>query len=86
MTKLEYKSIYDIVGAAQEVHKTLGRGLSELIYQEAFALEIKVYGLNAISIRKIQTVLYFLPKRTTRPINYNNFCPFKGKNYENFGS
>jgi len=32
MTKQEYKSIYDVVGVAQEVHKTLGRGLSELIY------------------------------------------------------
>ena len=29
MTRQEYKNIYDVVGAAQEVHKTLGRGLSE---------------------------------------------------------
>ena len=41
MTKLEYKSIYDLVGAAQEVHATLGRGLAEPIYQEALALEMK---------------------------------------------
>jgi hypothetical protein len=26
MTRQEYKDIYDIVGVAQEVHKTLGRG------------------------------------------------------------
>ena len=41
MTKQEYKDVYDIVGAAMEVYNTLGRGLSELIYQEALAMEMK---------------------------------------------
>ena len=27
MTREEYKSIYDVVGAAQEVHTALGRGV-----------------------------------------------------------
>ena len=45
MTKQEYRDIYDIVGAAQEVHSTLGRGLSEPIYQEALALEMKERGM-----------------------------------------
>ena len=35
MTKQEYKDIYDFVGAAMEVHATLGRGMAEAIYQEA---------------------------------------------------
>ena len=35
MTKQEYKDIYDVVGTAMEVYNTLGRGMSELIYQEA---------------------------------------------------
>ncbi len=46
MTRQEYKDIYDIVGVAQEVHKTLGRGLSELIYQEAMALEMQDRGMK----------------------------------------
>ena len=45
MTKQEYRDIYDIVGAAQEVHSTLGRGLSEPIDQEALALEMKERGM-----------------------------------------
>ena len=40
MTKQEYKDIYDAVGAAMEVYNTLGRGMSELIYQEALAMEM----------------------------------------------
>ena len=32
MTRQEYKDIYEVVGAAMEVHDTLGRGLAEPIY------------------------------------------------------
>ena len=46
MTKQEYKDIYDAVGVAMEVHKTLGRGLAEQIYQEAFAIEMKLRGFQ----------------------------------------
>ena len=44
MTRQEYMDIYDTVGVAMEVHKTLGRGMEEPIYQEAFALEMKLRG------------------------------------------
>ena len=41
MTRQEYKEIYDVVGAAMEVHATLGRGMAEAIYQETLAVEMK---------------------------------------------
>ena len=44
MTKQEYMDMYQVVGVAMEVHKTLGRGLAEQVYQEAFALEMKLRG------------------------------------------
>ena len=39
--------MYDVVGAAMEVHATLGRGLSEPIYQEALMMEMDMRGLKA---------------------------------------
>ena len=47
MTKQEYKDIYDFIGAAMEVHATLGRGMAEAIYQEAIALELTSRGMTA---------------------------------------
>ena len=46
MTRQEYMDMYNAVGVAMEVHKTLGRGLAEQIYQEAFALEMKLRGMS----------------------------------------
>mgnify|MGYP002624749718 CR=1 FL=1 len=36
--------MYNAVGAAMEVHKILGRGMAEQVYQEAYALEMKLRG------------------------------------------
>lgn len=47
MTSDEYKDIYDVVGAAMEVHRTLGRGMAEAIYQEALDVEMKKRGMTA---------------------------------------
>ena len=47
MTRQEYKDIYEVVGAAMEVHDTLGRGLAEPIYQEALSKEMNRRGIRA---------------------------------------
>lgn len=40
ITKSEYIQMYEIVGAAMEVHGEVGRGLEEHIYQEMLAMEL----------------------------------------------
>mgnify|MGYP002620560726 CR=1 FL=1 len=47
MTRQEYLDIYDVVGAALEVYNTLGRGMSEPIYQEAFEMELHLRNMQA---------------------------------------
>jgi GxxExxY protein len=47
LTAQEYLDIYQLVGVAIEVYNTLGRGLSEALYQEAFALEMNLQGMDA---------------------------------------
>ena len=39
---------YDIIGAAIEVHKALGPGLLESIYEKAFVHELQLRGMRAI--------------------------------------
>ena len=46
MTRQEYMDMYDTVGVAMEIHKTLGRGTAEQVYQEAFALEMSLRGMH----------------------------------------
>ena len=57
ITKEEYLDIYDIVGVALEVYNTLGYGMAEPIYQEAFAKEMELHGLSAEKEKKLR--LYY---------------------------
>ena len=48
---------YKIIGAAMEVHKTLGPGFLEAVYEEALAYELKKLGL-AFERQKALAVYY----------------------------
>ncbi len=45
---------YKIIGCAIEVHKVLGPGLLESIYEKCFLRELEIRGIDAISQRRIQ--------------------------------
>ena len=58
MAELKYKDITEkILGAAFEVHKFLGNGFQEVIYQRALAWEMKQKGLDFA--REIQQDIFY---------------------------
>ena len=57
ITKQEYLDIYDVVGVAMEVYNTLGRGMAEAVYQEAFAMEMRLQEMEVE--REKQLHLYY---------------------------
>ena len=58
MSDLLYpKESYAIIGAAIEVHKQLGCGFTEYVYQEAFAEELKLREIP-FEREKVFTVIY----------------------------
>ena len=46
--------MYDAIGIAMEVHSTLGRGMAEQVYQEAFAIEANLRGMDIEREKKLQ--------------------------------
>jgi GxxExxY protein len=65
MADLKYKEITEkIIGAAFEVHKYLGNGFQEVIYQRALAWEMSQLNLNFK--REIEQDIYY--KELSEPI------------------
>ena len=65
MTELKYKDITEkIIGASFEVHKFLGNGFQELIYQRALAWELTRAGLSYS--REIEQEIFY--KELLEPI------------------
>ena len=57
-THLKYKDVTQkIIGAAFEVHKFLGNGFQEVIYQRALAIEMRKVGLEFV--REIEQNIYY---------------------------
>ena len=58
MEKLKYSDITGkIIGASLEVHKFLGNGFQEVIYQRSLAYELSNAGLNFV--REIEQNIYY---------------------------
>jgi GxxExxY protein len=59
---MKYQDITQkIIGAAMEVHKTLGNGFQEVIYQRALEIEMHNLGLNYI--REYEMDIYYKKDR-----------------------
>ncbi|WP_190277266.1 GxxExxY protein [Taibaiella lutea] len=59
---------YSVIGAAIEVHKTMGRGLLESIYHQCLIVELRQRNIN------FQTELLIPFKYKETPINLNLRC------------
>ena len=73
MSDLIYKDeVFAIVGAAMEVHKELGCGFLEAVYQEAFQLELKSRNIPFISQKQLP--LFYKGQRLAKEYYADIIC------------
>ena len=56
MDLLFKEECYKIIGAAMNVHKILGTGFAESVYQEAFSIELKECGIPFEKEKEIKVI------------------------------
>lgn len=66
---------YDIIGAAIELHRTLGPGLLESAYESALAHELKAFGFEV----RQQVAMPFIYKEVKQEIGYRLDMIVNGK-------
>jgi GxxExxY protein len=66
------KETYDIVGAAMEVHRFLGQGFLESVYQEALELELKNRKIPYVPQKQIE--IYYKQQLLTKLFIADLYC------------
>ncbi|MFT3754044.1 MAG: GxxExxY protein [Paludibacter sp.] len=66
------KETYDIVGAAMEVHRCLGQGFLESVYQEALELELRIRKIPYVSQKSIE--IYYKQQLLTKLFIADLYC------------
>ena len=73
MTELIYKDeVYKIIGAAMEVHKELGCGFLEAVYQEAFEIELEGRKIPFESQKQLE--IFYKGKRLEKEYSADVVC------------
>jgi GxxExxY protein len=76
MSDLIYKNeVFAIVGAALEVHKELGCGFLEAVYQEAFQLELQSRNIPFVSQKQLP--LFYKGQRLAKEYYADIICDKK---------
>ena len=72
MELLFKKESYSIIGAAMEVHRTLGRGFLESVYQESLGLELSI---RQVPFSKEQNLdLYYKGEKLNKYFTVDFIC------------
>lgn len=70
MSEMKYADLtHKIIGSAMEVHKTLGNGFQEVIYQRALAIEFKLRNLEFTREHEME-IFYKLNSIGTRRVDF----------------